>query len=643
MWRLFLIVFLVGAQPWQVAEAATPGAGEVKAVKAVEARRIALVIGNGSYADDPLSSPANDARAMSSSLRALGFEVMNYEDATRQTMLDAIREFTARLNAGGVGLFYFAGHGFGVGDRTVLLPVDADGRAPARLLADGVDLQTVVAGMSGPRPGKLNLLIVDSCLNNPFRSGAIVPAVSAPPPEQTLIAYATAAGHFAADGTRHGLYTAALLKAMREPGRDVREMFPSVHAQVSRASRNEQNPTLSSSLSSLSPAFSFVEAGQDPGPLPAELLAAADDSGGGATRTRGILPQSSAEQYELVFWDSVKDSSHASDYEAYLQAYPKGRFAALAKARLERLRNTATAPKTETPAERPAPASKAAPERPAAARAAPERSQPAAAKAVPEPPQDAAPAGPAPRRTATDNVSIGEIKDCPGCPALVTLPRGAFTMGSNADDLSERPAHQVSIGAPFAIGKYEVTAEQWNACAAADACPRLANIASMPGNVPAHDVSWEDAQKYVAWLSKTTGKTYRLPTEAEWEYAARGGTATRHWWGEQMRAGNANCKGCGEPWQQDAPAKVGSFAANPYGLHDVNGSVWEWVSDCWHNSYRGAPADGRAWDEQNCRVRVIRGGSWRDGPAYMLSSTRFKYDASVRESQNGFRVARDIN
>ena len=351
----------------------------------------------------------------------------------------------------------------------------------------------------------------------------------------------------------------------------------------------------------------------------------------------GILPKDSAEQYELTFWDSIKDSQHASDYEAYLKAYPNGRFAGLARARMERLR--AAAPKVDTPAPRPAPAAPAAPP--------PERTRPAPAAPAAAPPERARPApppasAPAPEKPASSAASLTEIKDCPTCPPLIGLPQGAFTMGSNTDDPTERPAHHVSIPRPFALGKYEVTNEQWNACVDAGGCQRLSGAAAPAKNTPVRDVSWDDAQAYVKWLSKATGKSYRLPTEAEWEYAIRGGTSTRYWWGDQMRPGKANCKDCGEPWNADGPAAVGAFAANPYGLYDMNGSVWEWVSDCWHNSYKAAPADGRSWDEADCRVRVIRGGSWREGGDYMLSSTRFKYGASVRHSQNGFRVARDL-
>ncbi|WP_232429460.1 formylglycine-generating enzyme family protein [Noviherbaspirillum autotrophicum] len=346
----------------------------------------------------------------------------------------------------------------------------------------------------------------------------------------------------------------------------------------------------------------------------------------------GVLPKDSAEQIELTFWDSIKDSTHASDYEAYLKSYPNGRFAALARARIERLKaaeqkpkapeQSRVAPAAKVPSEREPPAPKAAP------KAAPEQAQPEAPAAATEKPK--APAA-----------GVSAAKDCATCPDLIILPAGTFTMGSNTSDPSEKPAHRVTLAKPFAIGKYEVTVDQWNACVTAGACPHVGGDASRPGNTPVRDVSWDDAQQYMKWLSAQTGKAYRLPTEAEWEYAARGGTTGKFWWGEQMRKGMANCKDCGQPWQAEGPAPVGSFAANPFGLYDVNGSVWEWVSDCWHNSYKSAPADGRSWEEANCRVRVIRGGSWREGASYMPSTTRFKYDASVRNSQNGFRVVRD--
>ncbi|MBN3817066.1 formylglycine-generating enzyme family protein, partial [Paraburkholderia sp. Se-20369] len=287
----------------------------------------------------------------------------------------------------------------------------------------------------------------------------------------------------------------------------------------------------------------------------------------------------------------------------------------------------------------PAPASvpASAPPARAAAPAAPAtKAPPAAATVAPAPPPAPAPAKSA--ATATAN----EIHDCPACPVMLPVNPGAFTMGSDTGDSSEKPAHRVTLGHAFALAKYLVSVAQWNACRDAGACPRLPGDSNTIPNAPARDLSWDDAQLYVKWLSKVSGKSYRLPTEAEWEFAARGGTSTRYWWGNEMRTGNANCKDCGQPWRADAPANVGSFAANPFGFYDMAGGVWEWVSDCWHNSYRNAPGDGRSWDEPNCQVRVIRGGSWRDGAGYMPASTRFKYDSSVRYSANGFRVARDM-
>ncbi len=357
----------------------------------------------------------------------------------------------------------------------------------------------------------------------------------------------------------------------------------------------------------------------------------------------GVLPKDSAEQYELSFWDSIKSSQHADDYQAYLQAYPGGRFAGLARSRVDRLRagngagaiapdNTAGNAGAALPAGR-SPAQKAGGRHHHAAQKAPAYTTGMGALAPSE--------TPAAMPAAAPPASVMEVRDCETCPPLISLPAGGLTMGSNSDDPTERPAFHVTIGSAFAIGKYEISVGQWNACVAVGSCQKLADGVQREVDTPVRDVSWDDAQAYVRWLGRLTGKRYRLPTEAEWEYAARGGTRTRYWWGEQMTTGKGNCRECGPPWSPDAPAKPGSFAPNPFGLYDMNGSVWEWVSDCWHGSYQRAPSDGRSWDEPDCRMRVLRGGSWREGASYMPSSTRFKYDAGVRQSQNGFRVARE--
>jgi len=581
------------------------------------ARRIALLIGNGDYAGNPLRNPVRDVRAMSELLAAQGFEVMRYENLTSEQMKQALHSFNRRLRAGGTGLFYFSGHGFQLSDRTLLAPVDTGIAFPVGLVANSIDLRNVLAGMSAPRPGKRNLIILDTCLNNPFRSGTTgMPELAA----QTLVAYATSPGGFAADGTLHGVYTAELIKSLAVPGLDVNDVFARVSASVGQLTGHEQMPQMSSTLSGTT-----VLAQWRAQPQPA-----AQGNAIVALHSRAILPKDSTEQYELAFWDSIKDSDHAADYEAYLQAYPNGRFAALAKARIARLR--AAAPKSATPA----PATR----EPEQARPKPPKVKKAPQEAPKETPPQARPTPAAPASGA--GAKTAEITDCPGCPAMISISGGAFTMGNNASDPSEKPAHKVSLATPFAIGKFEITIAQWNACVDAGGCPKPGADAKGAPNTPVRDVSWDDAQQYVKWLSKISGKAYRLPTEAEWEFAARGGTSTQFWWGEKMQTGKADCKDCGPPWTEQGPLAVGSFAANPFGLHDVNGSVWEWVQDCWHTSYKGAPADGHAWETPSCRERVIRGGSWREGASYMLSTTRFKYAASVRDGQNGFRVARSV-
>lgn len=226
------------------------------------------------------------------------------------------------------------------------------------------------------------------------------------------------------------------------------------------------------------------------------------------------------------------------------------------------------------------------------------------------------------------------FRDCPHCPEMVRVASGTFTMGSN-EDSTEKPVREVTV-APFAIGRSPVTVGEWRACAAAKACDYEP---SGEDDLPVSNVSWDDAQQYVRWLAQVTSKPYRLPSEAEWEYAARGGTATPYWWGSHMVPGVASCKGCGGPYDSSKPTRVGLFPANAFGLQDVSGSVSQWVADCWQTNYQKTPRDGSAWTTPKCRERVLRGGSWRNGPGDLRVASRAYYEASVRYPTHGFRVA----
>jgi len=219
-------------------------------------------------------------------------------------------------------------------------------------------------------------------------------------------------------------------------------------------------------------------------------------------------------------------------------------------------------------------------------------------------------------------------------PEMNPLRGGTFTMGSN-DDATEKPAHQVTIK-PFAVSRYPISIREWNQCAAAKAC---GFTASGKDDAPVTNVSWSDAKQFVAWLAETTHKPYRLPSEAEWEYAARGGTQTRYWWGDELQQGMANCKNCADVAAAEQPIKVGNFKPNPFGLYDMGGSVDQWVEDCWHKSYHGAPSDGSAWVEADCGSHVIRSGSWKNDSRYVRPANRDSYDTNVRYPTHGFRIA----
>ena len=239
-----------------------------------------------------------------------------------------------------------------------------------------------------------------------------------------------------------------------------------------------------------------------------------------------------------------------------------------------------------------------------------------------------------------------QFRDCAECPKLVVVSEETYMMGSPSSEEGrggdEGPVHRVVIGRPFAVGVYEVTFGEWDACVSGGGCGgyRPDDGGWGRGPRPVVNVSWNDAKAYVDWLSSETGEAYRLLSEAEWEYVARAGTRTRYWWGDEIGRNRANCAGCGSRWDGGQTAPVGSFSANGFGLHDVHGNVWERVEDCWNVSYRGAPSDGSAWESGNCSRRVVRGGSWVDDPRSLRSANRIRSSFGYRDRYAGFRVAR---
>ena len=271
------------------------------------------------------------------------------------------------------------------------------------------------------------------------------------------------------------------------------------------------------------------------------------------------------------------------------------------------------------------------------------------------------------------------FRDCAGCPEMTILPSGVFTMGSPSEELErhdgEGPRREVSIAGPLAVGVYEVTRGEFAEFVSASGYSAVGNCHEWDGDLKEwresaiHDwrdpgfeqtdlhpvvcVDWHDARAYADWLSVETGERYRLPSEAEWEYAARAGSKTARYWGESddgqcwyangADTGSGFGEGaadCDDDHPQTAP--VGSYVQNGFGLYDVLGDVWEMTADCWNESYAGAPADGAAWEQGDCVKRVMRGGSWYSGPRSLRSAVRSWSGTAFRGDGLGFRVVREI-
>lgn len=576
--------------------------------------RVALVIGNSAYKQGPLRNPVNDARAISARLRALGFEVVLREDLTTRQIGGSLSEFRSRLKPGAEALFFYAGHGVQIKGVNYLPAVDAEIQTEDDVPTQSIDVGKVIEVMEESK-SRLNLVFLDACRDNPFarkfRSGAGGLA-KLDAPSGTLISFATRPGSVAADGDgQNGLYTHHLLTQMGVPNLPIEKLLKGVVSGVKKDSNGRQEPWMEGSIEG---DFYFVTQGS-PG---------------------AELPQNPRDP-DTEAWLAAESVNAAAAYDAYLGAFPGGRYAAAARIKLAALKGG---------------------------------DQPAVA-------------APAPAATP------GRVfKDCAECPEMVVVPPGSFQMGARHRPdpekpivfKTEEPVHEVRIERPFAIGVGHITRGQFAAFVQAtgyrtgDRClgwngrkwEEEGRSWTNPGFVqtdehPAVCIAWEDAKAYLQWLAQKTGKAYRLPSEAELEYAIRAGTTATRWWGDNDRdacryanVGDQSMKKkyplgakaaaalhqCSDGHAHTAPAK--SFPPNAFGLHDALGNAWQWAEDCWQEGYDGAPADGRAATSGNCSSRVLRGGSFEEIPADIRSAHRFANSTTMRSNTYGFRAALTI-
>ena len=476
------------------------------------------------------------------------------------------------------------------------------------------------------RASDLSLIVLDASRDNPFITsmyhGPETPFVGrglarVEPAGNMLITYAANAGTIAADGEgRNSPYTEALLTHLEEPGLEVGFMFRKVRDAVLTSTGGSQQPVVYGDLPS---------AGMYLGTQPDWFESSEPVTSGhvllGLAERRGVQMGLQALGFDPGPADGLFGPKTTAAIAAWKEAKGYEPTGLLTREQAEALMAVAAASRPERQIAQP----------------------------------DA--------RTQA-HIPTGPFRDCPACPEMMVVPAGSFTMGSPSSedgrDDSEGPLRRVTIPAPLAVGKYEVTFGEWDACVAAGGCRsyRPDDEGWGRGQHPVTNVSWEDAKAYVDWLSRTTGKRYRLLTEAEWEYAARAGTQTSRYWGDSTRKQCNHANGFDDSAKNEVDqvfwraaqcddrsrytSHSGQFGESSFGLSDMLGNVREWVEDCWHHNYAGAPSDGSAWTSAgDCTQRVLRGGYWGNYPESLRAASRAKGGTEVRHHSNGIRVARE--
>jgi formylglycine-generating enzyme required for sulfatase activity len=603
-------------------------------------KRVALIIGNGFYQYQPiLTNPKHDAEDVAKALGDLNFDVVLGLDLTRAGMNEKLDEFSRKADGADIAFVYYSGHGMQLGGSNYLLPTDAslDSAAdvnPFRLLRIDNVMETLSA-VNGPK-----IVVLDACRDNPVANelkrklaalrgtrGAEVTRglspISGNSGSGLLVAYATQADETALDGKgRNSPFTAAFIKNVGDPDTDIRQMFFHVQDEVVRETDGKQRPEISVSLVGeykLKITITPVKPGET-------LPPAAPVAGGPGEAERT--------------WVLAKDTNSQDVLEDFIRRFPESIYAKLAREKLEELKKSQVAivsppaaPTVREKAAEPSPSNKSEAAAPPFVHLSPDQER------ALKPPQ--------------------HFKECDECPEMVTTPPGSFLMGSPASEAgretNEGPQQQITLAQKFAVGLSAVTFDEWNACVAEGGCNayRPGDYGWGHGKRPVINISWEDAQAYVKWLSQKTGAPYRLLSEAEHEYVTRGCNSpicpsTPFWFGAQISPDRANYD-----WRYsyngsvkaDPPRRTIATDAsvpNPFGLLQVHGNVREWVEDCWNETLAGIPRDGIARMTGDCTTHVLRNGSWKDEPKDLRSAKRGWELANERRAEIGFRVARTL-
>jgi formylglycine-generating enzyme required for sulfatase activity len=586
---------------------------------AAEGKRVALIIGMGEYQHlSSLTNPVPDAKAIAQALKDHGFEVSEHYNLDRADLLDALEKFERESQGVDVALVYYAGHGMEIDGKNVLAPTDMEIDCKDKKSLRSVELDKLFQAAS---PAPQQIVLLDACRNNPFPqcptrgagegSGFRGFSRLTEDDRSLLIANATLSGKLAADGEagRHSPFAQSLLKNFNEhPKLYFRDLLDQTAQDVRIASQGTQVPEITARGGSPKICLDPTGCGQGGPALPPEAVAndpASIAEAKAALQQLGFLTDTTRGAGDDILAEAIKR------FQSKAGLSPDGQITPTLLAVL--------------------------------------RATKVAGISVPPKPGGGSVVAPGPTEQAVGST----FKDCESCPDMVALPAGRFVMGAAKGEKGhkkeEEPQHDVTVAAPLAVSKFEVTFDEWESCALEGGCNKYQpqDAGWGKGRRPVIYVSFDDAKAYVEYLRQKTGKPYRLLSEAEWEYAARGGTNTAFAGGENLAPTQANFDASllagnkGRGTYQGKTVEAGSFPANPYGLQDMEGNVFEWTEDCWNQSHAGAPADAspRGGD---CARRVAKGGAWYYEAEFARPASRMNFPKGSRLNVVGFRVARPL-